>query len=150
MMKIIKTKGSTFGKRMKSGVCAILGLVLAGLTAICTPGCDKIDKAMGFDENKVKDTLLEIANNAMKDNAILSGTVRAERIQDLSLVQESFTKRVGYANVVFRSTRSNKEVTLKFKVNITGSAFDEKQLCEMQLSDASESLKLLALGGGDD
>ena len=150
MMKIIKTKGSALGKRMKSSVCAILGLVLAGLTAICTPGCDKIDKAMGYDENKVKDSLLEIANKAIKDNDILSGAVRAERIQDLSLVQESFTKRVGYANIVFKSTRSNKEVTLKYKVNITGSVFDEKQLCEMQLSDASEGLKLLALGGGDD
>lgn len=146
-MKNFKTIGFTFSRHMKSSVCALLGLVLAGLTVLCTPGCNKLDKVIGFDENKVKETLLEISNDTLKKNPVTSNSIKAVRVEDLSLVQESFSKRVGYANIVFKSTQSNKELTLKYKVNITGSALDDKQLCEMQLNDPSDGFKLIALCG---
>ena len=144
MKKVIETMKSALGKWKKSSACAMLGLILASLTVLGTSGCDKI---MGLDESKVKDSLLEICNDSLKKNPFIANSINAVQVQDLSLVQESFSKRVGYANIVFRSTSTGKEVTLKYNVKITGSAFDDKQLCEMQLNDTSDGLKLLSLVG---
>ena len=141
-MKRIK---SAFGKCAKSSACWILGTMMAVLTVLCTPGCDKI---MGINDDKVKESLLEIINNSFKDNSAISGSVKAVKVRELTLAQESMGKRVGYADVVYKSVKTGKEITLKHDVKITGSVFDEKVLIETKLRDPSDGLKLLGLCGG--
>lgn len=130
---------------MKSSVCAMFGIILAGLAVLCTSGCDKI---MGMDENKVKESVLELANKMLKENTDIPSSIKAVSVQDVTLVQESLGKRTGYANVVFTSTDTEKKVTLKYNVKITGSVLDEKHLIEIQLSNPTDGIKLLSLGGG--
>ena len=145
MKTVFEKIRSTFGRRIKSSVCAMFEIVLVGLTVLCTSGCDKL---MGMDESEVKESVLKIANNMLKENPVIPSSIKAVSVQDVTLVQESFSKRVGYANVVFKSSNTGKEVTLKYNVKLTGSVFDEKQLIEIQLSNSTDSLKLLGLVGG--
>ena len=137
---------SVFGKCLNPGVRILSGILMAAATLLCTSGCDKI---MGVDEKEVKQSVVELANELLKKGEFLANSVEAVRAEDLTLVTESLSKRVGYATVVFKSKDGKKTEKIKFDVTVTGSMLDSKQLIEIKMSDESDAMKLVGLAGLD-
>ena len=129
--------GHAFCGYVKSGIFAVVGIVLAGMTILGSAGCN-------MNDGEIKKTVLELANDMVKENAIVPDTIKAIKVTDMSLVQESVTKRSGYAHVEFKSMKTQKTEKLRFDVKVTGFLLSD-QMIEIQASNGFEVLKLMSL-----
>ena len=130
-----------FAKRVKTKLVAAIGVALVGVAVLTTSGCNQI---MGISDDEIKKTVLELANQMVQENSMIPKTVRAVEVRGMSLAQDSFSKRVGYADVVFRSQSTGKTDVLRYNVKVTGFIFDDK-LVEIQLRNPVEGFKLFNL-----
>ena len=90
MMNISKPTIFTLGRFMKLNACAMFGVLLAGLTFLCTPGCDK---ATDTGESEVKeDAPLEASGKSLNANPVISNTVNEVKEQPWPILDDKTLK----------------------------------------------------------
>lgn len=126
-----------FAKRVKTKLVAAIGVALVGVAFLTVAGCDQfIEK----NDEELKKEVLKLANQMVQEKPMIPKTVRAVEVRNMYLPKEPLSKRVGYADVVFKSQRTGKTEVLRYDVTVTGFMY-----LEIQLSNPLEMFKLSAL-----
>ena len=131
-----------FAKQIKIKVFAVVGIALVGIAVLAVSGCNQfIEK----NDEELKKDVLKLANQMIQEKPIIPKTVSAVEVRSMYLPKEPLSKRVGYADVVFKSQRTGKTEVLRYDVTVTGLIY-----LEIQLNNPLEMFKLSALDWSED
>lgn len=123
---------------MKSGVAAVVGVMVAALVLCGMTGCGKL---FGPDEDQAKQLLLDSRNEMLSQHGVAK-YVKAVDVSEFALIKESGNKYTGTAKVEFKALKgAPASEVIQFK--LTGTFDGENLLLESEPYDAEGAGKRL-------
>lgn len=128
-------------RKMRSRVFSVLGLLATALALCCSSGCEKV---LTPSESELKEQILKMYNEKFEKEKV---DIKANKVANLTIVSESFSKYIGKADVEFQAGKdSSNTAVIQIEFKLTGNKFTSSMLEVSPVDKMDAGMKFLRLG----